>query len=98
MTFPVVTGAVYYGFDARPHGIVLGFAGLALVCWQMVNEGERRGRWLLFFSLALLGAFLSHCYAILLLIAFGAPELFEFATTRRLRLAHWAAMLIPAAI
>src|SRR5580704_9894593 len=34
MLFPMVTTAWFYAYEARPHGIVLGFAGIALVCWQ----------------------------------------------------------------
>jgi hypothetical protein len=34
MLFPMLTGAFYYAYEARPYGVVLGFCGLAMFCWQ----------------------------------------------------------------
>ena len=34
MLFPLVTSAYYYASEARPYALVLGFSGVALLCWQ----------------------------------------------------------------
>jgi hypothetical protein len=103
MTFPLVTGALFYAYEARPHGIVLGFCGLALVCWQMTSlqtTRERRGAalWNTCFGAALACAFLTHCYAILIGFPFVLAELAVSFRTRRIRWGTWAAMAIPGAI
>src|ERR1017187_2720902 len=33
-----ITGAYPFAYEARPYGLVLGFCGLALVCWQAATE------------------------------------------------------------
>ena len=43
--FPVFTLAHYYAYEARPHGIVLGFFGLMLLCWQGARAGNRILLW-----------------------------------------------------
>jgi hypothetical protein len=90
MLFPLVTVAYYYAYEARPHGIVLGFAGLALVCWQASLRSRRRAWWLIGLFAALLCAILNHTYGVLLLVPLG---LAEFARALRLRRIDWAASL-----
>src|SRR5262245_6652550 len=41
MLFALTTNACYYAFEARPYGLILGFSGIALLCWQSFLE-ERR--------------------------------------------------------
>ena len=36
--FPFFTLVEYYAYEARAHGIVLGWCGLALVCWQKITH------------------------------------------------------------
>lgn len=98
MLFPFFTGAFYYSYDARAYGLVLGFCGLALVCWQMTLDKPTERRWLVGFSVCLFIAFLLHCYAIMLAVPFGIVQLTESVKTRRVQLARWAAIAIPAAI
>jgi len=40
-----------FAYEARPYGLLLGFGGLALLCWQ--RAGEQRGRRLALIGLAL---------------------------------------------
>jgi hypothetical protein len=69
MLFPMVTLAYWYAYEARPHGIVLGFCGIALVCWQAAAEHNARRFWsLLGLGLALAGALLTHSYAFLIFL------------------------------
>jgi hypothetical protein len=99
MLFPMLTGAYYYAYEARPHGIVLGFCGLALVFWQIASEHTaRRPLWLAAFSLSLFGACMIHCYAVLLVTPFALAEGVRTFRLRRIEWSSWFAMAIPDAI
>ena len=43
MLFPLVTTAYFYAYEARAHGVVLGFCGIALICWQAADSFETKG-------------------------------------------------------
>ena len=75
--FPFFTLAQYYAYEARAHGIVLGWCGLALVCWQRNAEGRAKNLWLAGFGLCLVGALLTHVYAVYLLFPFALVELYS---------------------
>ena len=95
MLFPMVTTAYYYGYEARPHGIVLGFCGMALVCWQGAISSRRRGLWLtgLFFSL--LCAIATHTYGVLLVVPFVLAELSRSVARRRVDWVLCLAIVVP---
>ena len=80
--FPFFTLAQYYSYEARAHGIVLGWCGLALVCWQRNAEGRSKHLWLAGFGLALLGALLTHVYAVYLLFPFVLVEFYNLLHRR----------------
>ena len=40
--FPMITTAYGYAREARPYGLELGFAALALVCWQASNRIQQQ--------------------------------------------------------
>ncbi|MBM3777299.1 MAG: hypothetical protein FJW23_03535 [Acidimicrobiia bacterium] len=87
MLFPLVTTAYWYAYEARPHGLVIGCAGLALVCWQAAAApAERRWPWLMGLGAALACGPLMHAFGVLLFvpIAFG-----EFARARTRGRADW---------
>ncbi len=97
MLLPMLTGAYFYAYDARPHALVLGACGLALVCAQMATETfSLRRRWLIGLSSSLFLAFMFHCFALTLLVPFALAEFFQFARSRRIRWAVWVALLVPA--
>lgn len=99
MALPMATGAYYYAYEARPHAIVLGFAALAFLCWQMFQRGvPSRRLWLAGFGASLLVAFLMHCYAIVISAPFALFEIVAFIRYRRIRLPIWLSILLPAAI
>lgn len=98
MVLPIFTGAFYYAYEARPHGMVLGFCGLALICWQMSIDQPRANRWLVGFSLALFGAFMTHCYAVTIAVPFGIAELVRGIQLRRVEWRRWLAMIAPGVI
>lgn len=90
--FLFTTGAYYYAFEARPYGLVLGFSGLALICWQALLERRNRLPYLLGLTLSLAAAFSCHYYAVLVLIPFVCGELVRAIQNRRIDLSVWAAM------
>lgn len=96
MVLPMTTGALHYACEARSHGIILGFLGLALVCWQRSSEQMLPNHWLLAFSLFLLAAFMTHCYALLIAIPFALAELFGIISFRHVSWAMWIATVTPA--
>ncbi len=99
MLFPMTTGAYFYAYEARPHALVLGFCGLALVTWQIATEGVRtRGLWFIAFSASLFGAFMMHCYALALLFPFASVELFRTFRWRRVDWTAWISLVVPAAL
>lgn len=88
--FPMVTGAQYYVHEARPYGLELGFAALALLCWQRATE--RRNRFIalggLWFSLAV--AISCHYYGVLLILPLAMGEVVRSIGRRRIDFAIWA--------
>jgi len=94
MIFPALTTAFYWATEIRGYAMVLGFTGLALLCWQ--QAGEQRGRVLaiggLFLSLA--GAICSHYYAAFLWIPFGLAELTRGWVRKRIDVPVWLALLL----
>ena len=72
--FPVFTLAHNYAYEARPHGSVLAWCGLMLVCWQRAREGRNFSLWTLALFLSSLAALLTHIYAIYLFVPFLAVE------------------------
>jgi hypothetical protein len=75
--FPFFTLAQYYAYEARAHGISLGWCGLALLCWQRNAEGRAKYLWLAGFALSLFGALLTHVYALYLLVPFAIVEFYK---------------------
>ena len=88
--FPMVTGAEYYLHEARPYGLELGFAALALLCWQRATE--RRNRFIalggLWFSLAV--AISCHYYGVLLILPLALGEVVRTFVRRRIDFSIWA--------
>jgi dolichyl-phosphate-mannose-protein mannosyltransferase len=97
MLLPMLTGAYFYAYEARPHALVLSATGLALLCWQKALETEipKRG-WLIAFSGSLLGAFMMHCFALTLLGPFSLLEFLHVLRRQRVRWNVWIALLSPA--
>ena len=95
--FPFFTLAQYYAYEARAHGIVLGWCGLALVCWQRNAEGRARYFWLAGFGLSLLGALLTHVYAVYLLVPFAVVEIYNLIDKKRPNWGNLAVMALALA-
>lgn len=72
--FPVFTLAHSYAYEARPHGAVLGWCGLMLLCWQRAREDRALSFWTFAFALSWLAALLTHVYTIFLFVPFFSIE------------------------
>lgn len=92
MLIPLTTGAYYYAFEARPYGLVLGFSGLGLICWQSLADGKFRAILLTGLTLSLAAAISCHYYAVLVLVPFAFGEVARTFERRRLDYSVWAAM------
>jgi hypothetical protein len=96
MMVPLITTAYWYAYEARSYGIVLGFCGLALVCWQAAGERTTRRWWLLAgLGAALFCALSTHSYAVLLFVPFVIGELTRTLVRKRADWKLWLAILLP---
>ena len=89
------TPALYFATEARPYGLVLGFFGLAMLCWQRAGDSPRPAWAVPTLAFAVTGMMLSHFFAVFFLVPF---LLAEFIRLIRLRRPDWpisAALLLP---
>jgi len=96
MMVPLITPAYWYAYEARSYGIVLGFCGVALICWQAAGETPEH-RWWLSAGLgaALFCALSTHSYALLLFAPFVIGEFTRTLLLRRADSKLWLAILAP---
>jgi hypothetical protein len=92
--FPLVSGALPYADEARPYGLVLGFAGLALLSWQKLAEGKARALPFLGLCASLAAAVSSHYYAVFVAVPIAAAELVRTWQRRRPDPAVWLALAL----
>jgi 4-amino-4-deoxy-L-arabinose transferase-like glycosyltransferase len=92
MLFPLVTGAYYYAYEARAYGLVLGFSGLALLCWQSATETGERKIWPAGLAVSLAAAVSCHYYAVFVFIPIALGEAVRALSLRRLDLRVWLAL------
>jgi hypothetical protein len=92
--FPVFTLAHTYAYEARPHGSVLAWCGLMLVCWQRARESRSLSPWTLALFFSSLAALLTHVYAIYLFVPFLAVEALGLVKGWRLHPGPAAALLL----
>ena len=94
--FPFFTLAQYYAYEARAHAIVLGWCGLTLVCWQRTEEEGEKSKylWLAGFGVCLLGALLTHVYAVYFILPFAFVELYNLVHRR----ANWGILAAMASV
>jgi hypothetical protein len=79
------TGAFRWAVEGRPYAVVLGLAGVALVCWQKCADQPRyRVPWLCTLGLTIAGLVSTHYYSGLLVIPLLIGELVRFFQRRRL--------------
>lgn len=92
--FPIFTLAHTYSYEARPQGMVLGWCGLMLLCWQRARAGRSLSVWTIALFLSSLGALLTHVYAVYLLVPFLAVEVLGMFGKWRLHPGALVALLV----
>jgi hypothetical protein len=99
LLYPLTTGAYWYAYDARSHGVVLGFFGVALISWQAAAD-RARGKIapVLWLGASLIGAALCHCYAFILFIPLGIGELTRTILKKRIDTGVWCTFLLAAVV
>ncbi len=91
MLFPLLTSAARFSYEARPYGLVLGLAGVALVCWQAAADGRKRPVALPGLAASLAAALCCHPLAVTLALPFLAGEVTRSIQRRRLDVLMWCA-------
>ena len=72
------------GLDARPYGMTLGCASVALLAWQSAAEGRRRTLALPVLALSLMSAIALQYYSVFLLVPLGCGELARWWKVRKI--------------
>ena len=92
--FALATDAHHtFAYEARPYGLLLGWAGLALLCWQRTGEGNSRAA-RAGLALSLAAALATHYYAVLLFVPLGLAEAARSWRRWRIDLAVWACFAV----
>lgn len=88
------SAALPFGYEARPYGLVLGLAAVALLLWQV--RADTGSAWASAgVGVTLICAVSMHYYAVLLVLPIGAAEAIRSAERRRLDLGVVAALASP---
>lgn len=90
--FPFFTLIQYYAYEDRPHGLTVAWCGLALIFWQRLIETPTKWLWTALFTASMVGAVLTHVYAVYLFVPFALFEAYSLLRHRRI---HWG---IPVAL
>lgn len=98
MLFPLVTSAYYYATEARPYGLVLGFSGAALLCWQGAADAHRSCLRLAGLSLSVAAAVSLHYQAVFVLLPIALAEAVHTLVRRRVAMRVWVALALGAAV
>ena len=95
MLFPTSSNLFFYAVESRGYALLMMFSALAFVAWQAAASGVRRRLTVPLLGVALVGAFCSHYYAILVMIPLGLGEVTRLIRNRRADWAVWAACATP---
>jgi hypothetical protein len=97
LLFPFLSTIWHYAYEARPYGLMMGFCGLALLCWQWATDGRRR-LGLIGLAGSLAAGVSCHFATVFVLVGLGLGELIRSVKLRRLDKPVWLAMggVVPA--
>jgi hypothetical protein len=99
MLVPLATSAYNpFAWQARPYGLFLGLASVALVAWDWAAKGHHRPIALFALTASMMAAVSSHYYAILLLVPLGMGEATRTWRRRRIDGGVWIGLglsLVP---
>jgi hypothetical protein len=94
MILPVTVPLGYgYAYEARGYGMVLGFAGAAVVCWDLTQHRRWRSLALLGLPIALAGAIATHLYAVLIVLPLALAEVARSMERRRVDWPVWLGLI-----
>jgi hypothetical protein len=93
MVFPLITGAFYYAYEARPYALVMGFSSLALLFWQNAIRHRKRRVAAIGLGASLAAALACHYYAILAFVPMLTAQAVWCWRRRRFDVAVAAAFL-----
>lgn len=93
MLLPLFTASQYYATEARPYGVVLGFCGLALVCWQAAAE-RRSPLPVIGLAASIAAAVSCQLYSAFVVLPLGLGELARSWRSRRTDLLTWVALFL----
>jgi hypothetical protein len=92
----LLTSAYHYAVEARPYGLVLAGAAIALVSWQRADDPRRGWRPLAGIALGLWIALASQCFSILLAVPFGAGEVVRSVRHKKIDWPVWLSFALSA--
>lgn len=83
-----------YFIEARPYGLLVGLAGLLLLCWQraVTPEGRVSRPWVIALGITAMAGMATHYYFVVPLVGLGLAEVTRNIATRRIHLAVWCAL------
>ncbi|MGH7786420.1 MAG: ArnT family glycosyltransferase [Candidatus Binatia bacterium] len=94
MLLPVTVPLVYsYAYEARAYGMVLGFCGAAVVCWDLASDARWRRVALLGLPIFLAGAIAAHTFAILVVVPLALAELARTLERRHVDWVVWMGLV-----
>jgi hypothetical protein len=90
--FPFVTSAQFFLHEARSYGLELGFAALALLCWQHATQRKNRSVALGGLWLSLAAAISCHYYGFLLILPLATGEIVRSICQKQVDVAIWTCL------
>ncbi len=93
-----LTPAYKYAYEARPYGLVVGFAALALYSWQSAASGRWRAVSLVGLAIAIAAAISSSYYAVLIVAPLAIGEIARSIKKRSIDRAVWVALTCGSAV
>lgn len=93
MLFPFTSLLIFYGWEARPYGLMYGFLSLAVLAWCKLGAGTQHKRaWAAALAAALALMLGCHFYAVFALPAFYTAEMVRGRRLRKIAWATWLAI------
>ena len=93
-----LTPAFYYAHEARPYGLAVGFAALALLCWQNAAAGIWRATSLVGLAFGVAAAISSSFYAALIVAPLALGEITRSLSKRSIDFGVWVALTCGAGV
>lgn len=96
LLLPYASAFQSYSYEARSYAFVLGFSGIALVCWQAATENTRRGWALVGLALGIAAAISFQYWGVLIGLPLAGAEAYRDYQRRRIDWPVWSAFALGA--